>query len=123
MALDLDIWIDRLRIVRREPGPRVEGETAMRTVRTPWIPARIAPESSSEPDDGSRPRVVTDRRELTCALYDVDGELRIVRKQDKVEVMASGEVLEFEVLSVQIPRDRAGINLLQYLTVVRREEF
>lgn len=123
MALSLGIWIDRLRIVRREPGPRVEGETTLRTVKTPWIPARIAPSSAAEADNGDRPKSVADSRELTCSLYDVEGDIRLVRKQDKVEIDSGGEIETFEVLSVQVPRDRAGANLLQYLTIVRREEY
>lgn len=122
MALSLPIWIDRLRVVRREPGPRVEGETTLRTVKTKWIPARISPSSAAEADNGDRPKSVADTRELTCSLYDSDGTLTLVRKQDKVEVDASGEVIAFEVLSCQVPRDRSGASLLQYLTLVRREE-
>ena len=128
MALSLDIWIDRIRVHRHEAGPRIEGETTIKTTRSAWIPARVPPESAQESLSGDRPKIVQDVREVTCSMRTVDGERKGVLKSDVVEVeIGPGpnyiSLGTWEVLSNQIPRNRQGEELLQDLQIVRREEY
>ena len=128
MALDLNIWIDRLRVFRTVTGPRIEGETRVNKSRSEWLPARIAPSEANEPVTGERPKKVQDIRELTCDLYDPNGVRIEIKKSDRVEIEAgySGtytSIGKWEVLFNQIPRNGEGEELLQYLRVVNVEEY
>lgn len=128
MALSLAVWIDRVRVHRHVPGPRIEGETSLNTSRSKWLPARIPPQDAQESLSGDRPRVIQDLREITCALNDEDGVRIEILKSDYLEVqMGPGpnytDLGEWEVISHAIPRNGVGQELLQHIHIVKREEY
>lgn len=128
MALSLAVWIDRVRVHRKVTGPRIEGETSLRNSLSQWLPARIPPQDAQEPTNGERPRVVQDVREITCALFDADGARIEIKKSDTLEVQMGpspdwNDLGKWEVVSHSIPRDGVGVELLQYLRIMKREEY
>ncbi len=128
MALDLDIWIDRIRVYRTVPGPRIEGETTVHQSRSEWIPARLPPQEGQENPNGERPRVVQDVRGITCSLLDPNGVRLEIKKSDTIEVQQGPgpdytDLGRWDVLGNQIPRNGVGEELLQYLQIIRREEY
>jgi hypothetical protein len=128
MALSLDIWIDRVRVYRTVPGARVEGETRANRTRSEWISARVPPREAAESVNGERPKKVQDIREITCSLLDPDGKRIEIKKSDRIEVETGyqGSYTElgmWDVLSNQIPRGRDGEELLQYLRILKVEEY
>lgn len=128
MPLDLDIWIDRVRVYRTVPGPRVEGETRVNKTRSEWIPARIPPREAAESVNGERPKKVQDIREITCSVLDPSGTRIEIKRSDRLELQTGyqGSYTDlgmWEVLSNQIPRGRDGEELLQYLRVLKVDEY
>jgi len=128
MALSLDIWGDRLRVYRSVTGPRVEGETRVNKTRSDWIPARVPPRDAGEATDGNRPKKIQDIREVTCSLLDPSGTRIEIKPSDRIELQTgyNGNYTDlgmWEVLSNQIPRNREGEELLQYMRLVQVDEY
>jgi hypothetical protein len=125
--LDLSVWIDRARVIRRDHGPRIEGETQIVETTGPWFKCRLPPNESVESRQEDK-NELTDRRQLTAKLTDLTGEKVILREQDRLEI-ESGPGPDYtpegiwEVLSVMTPRNGVGAYLLLVATVVRRTEW
>lgn len=125
--LDLTVWIDRARIIRRDLGLRVEGETQVVVTTGEWFKCRLPPNEGVESRTEDKTEL-TDRRQLTARLKDLSGDAVVLREKDKIEIEAGpgpsyAPTGVWEVLQVMVPRNGVGTDLLVVATVVRRTEW
>jgi hypothetical protein len=123
-AINLTIWVDRLRVRSMSKGVRVEGETRRRKVTGPWVPCFFAPRGAQEAQ-GQDKTTLIDQRDVTCRLYDEDGGAVIINEADEVEVQfgpsrTPGGI--WEVKTTMVPRNGRGQDLLIYLSLLQRQE-
>lgn len=123
-AINLTIWVDRLRVRAMSKGVRVEGETRRRKVTGPWVPCFFAPRGAMEGMDAAKTTVI-DARDVTCRLYDVNGDPVVINEADEVEVQFGpsrkpGGI--WEVKTTMVPRNGRGEDLLYYLSLSQRQE-
>lgn len=120
------VWVDRARVLRAMPGPRIEGETRMFTQAGPWFPCRLPPRQDAESHVRPERRTRTnDSRQMTCSLVGYDGSATVVKEKDRIEVEL-GPTREpagvWEVLQSFVPRNGQGYDLLLVLTVAQVDE-
>lgn len=117
-GLNLWVWVDRARVIRRVAGAIVEGEPVLAESYGDWFACRLPPRSSRQAW-GQRHQSLEDRRQMSCMVTPASN---LLTEADSIEIEQDGVTSTWEVEQVFRPRNGGGDVLLMVCDVVRREE-